>query len=274
MDPLVARLRSAGCVFAEDEAAALREAASSPEALEEMAVRRVAGEPLEQVLGWAEFDGLRIRVAPGVFVPRLRSTLMVRLAAERLRPENGPIAHPGPAAPPPGGSAAADRSVLRVIDLGCGTGAIGAAVAGRVPDAEVWAVDIDPAAVDCARRNLPPSRVLLGDLYEPLPAGLLARVICANAPYVPTDAIALMPPEARDHEHHVALDGGPDGLDVQRRLIAEARGRLTPGGALLVETSRAQADATAALVQAAGLTPKVHTDDEIDGTVVAGTAPR
>jgi len=246
MDPLVARLRSAGCVFAEDEAAALREAAHSPEELERMAVRRIAGEPLEQVLGYADFAGLRLRVAPGVFVPRLRSTLMVDLAAGVL---------------PPGAV---------VIDLGCGTGAIGAAVAARIAGAEVWAIDIDPAAVACARLNLPADHVLEGDLFSPLPLGLEADAICANAPYVPTGAIATMPPEARDHEHRVALDGGADGLDIQRRLIAEAPDWLAPGGTLLVETSRQQAEATAALMAAAGLQPQIHTDAALEGTVVAG----
>ncbi|MGZ4474169.1 MAG: putative protein N(5)-glutamine methyltransferase [Nocardioides sp.] len=246
MDLLVTRLRSAGCVFAEDEAAALREAARSPEELETMAVRRIAGEPLEQVLGYADFAGLRLRVTPGVFVPRLRSTLMVDLAAALL---------------PPGAA---------VIDLGCGTGAIGAAVAARVAQAEVWAVDIDPAAVACARLNLPADQVLEGDLFSPLPPGLKAGVICANAPYVPTAAIATMPPEARDHEHRVALDGGPDGLDIQRRLIAAAPPWLTPGGTLLVESSRQQAETTAALMAAAGLKPQIHTDAALDGTVVSG----
>ena len=241
---LTARLRAAGCVFAEDEAAALQEAATSAADLEAMAVRRIAGEPLEQVLGWAGFDRIRVRVLPGVFVPRLRTTLLVRLAAERL--------------------AVGDV----VVDLGCGTGAIGLAVAARVPGVEVWAVDVDPAAVACARLNLPPQRVLLGDLYDPLPAGLTARVICANTPYVPTDAIALMPPEAREHEHRVALDGGTDGLAVQRRAIAGAAARLGPGGSLLIETGRRQAEATVGLVHAAGLTGTVHADDEVEGTVV------
>ncbi|MCA1981653.1 putative protein N(5)-glutamine methyltransferase [Nocardioides nematodiphilus] len=246
MDLLVTRLRSAGCVFAEDEAAALREAAGSPEELETMAVRRIAGEPLEQVLGYADFAGLRLRVTPGVFVPRLRSTLMVDLAAALL---------------PPGAA---------VIDLGCGTGAIGAAVAARVAQAEVWAVDIDPAAVACARLNLPADHVLEGDLFSPLPPDLKADVICANAPYVPTAAIATMPPEARDHEHRVALDGGPDGLDIQRRLIAAAPPWLAPGGTLLVESSRQQAETTATLMTAAGLKPQIHTDAARDGTVVSG----
>ena len=91
-----------------------------------------------------------------------------------------------------------------------------------MPGVEVYAVDVDPAAVACARRNLPPDRVFEGDLYAALPRGAGGRVdvVVANAPYVPTEAIALMPREARDHEHRVALDGGADGLAVQRRVIA------------------------------------------------------
>lgn len=246
MDELVAQLRAAGCVFAEEEAAVLRSAASSSEELRTLADRRVAGEPLEQVVGWAAFDGLRVRVRPGVFVPRLRTTLLVRVAAGLL--------------------AAGDV----VVDLGCGSGAIGAAVAARVPGVEVWAVDIDPAAVACARLNLPPERVLLGDLADPLPAGLTARVVCANAPYVPTGEIGLLPPEARDHEHRVALDGGPDGLDVQRRVAAAVPALLAPGGSVLIETGRAQAPVTAALLEEAGLSVRLHVDDEIGGTVVEG----
>lgn len=252
-DELVARLRSAGCVFAEEEAAELRAAAGTAEELESMAVRRIAGQPLEQVVGAAWFDGRRIRLLPGVFVPRLRTTALVRLAADHL---TGPRHGRGPA------------PVL--LDIGCGSGAIGAAVLARVPDLQVWAVDVDPVAVDCARLNLPPERVLLGDLFAPLTAGLRADVICANAPYVPTGAIGSMPPEARDHEHRVALDGGSDGLDVQRRVIGEAPRWLATGGVLLVETSLAQAPATAALMRQAGLSARVHRDDDVEGTVVEG----
>jgi release factor glutamine methyltransferase len=243
-DPaLVARLRAAGCVFAEQEAALLLQAGGDLEAL---VARRIAGEPLETILGWAEFAGVRVACAPGVFVPRRRTSLMVDLATDLL------------------------RSGGRAVDLGCGTGAIGKATATRTPGAEVWAVDVDPAAVACARRNLPPDRVLLGDLYAPLPAGLRFDVVLANAPYVPTHEIALMPSEARDHEHRVALDGGRDGLDVQRRAIAGAPARLSPGGAILVETGRRQADATATLMQDAGLAPRIHTDDAIGATIAVG----
>jgi release factor glutamine methyltransferase len=242
---LVAQLRAAGCVFAEDEAALLLAAGGDLEALVE---RRVAGEPLEQVLGWAEFCGLRVVVEPGVFVPRQRTRLLVREAL----------------------ALAGAGSV--VLDLCCGTGAVGAAIAAAVPGAELHAADVDPAAVRCARRNVPGS-VYAGDLYDALPGTLHGRVdvLVANAPYVPTGAIALMPPEARDHEARAALDGGADGLDVQRRVAAGAPSWLAPGGWLLIETSGEQAPATMAAMTGAGLVARVVEDEELAGTVVIGT---
>jgi len=243
-DPLVARLRAAGCVFAEDEARLLRAAAGSPAELDELAARRVDGAPLEALLGWAEFCGLRIAVDPGVFVPRQRTAFLVAQAVRRAGP--GAV----------------------VVDLCCGTGAIGAAIAAAVPGVEVHAADVDPAAVACARRNLP--RVYQGDLYAALPERLRGRVdlLVVNAPYVPTAAIATMPPEARDHEPRIALDGGADGLDVQRRVAADAPAWLRPGGALLIETGADQAPRTAAVFAAAGLVPQVEYAE--DATVVIG----
>jgi release factor glutamine methyltransferase len=242
---IVARLRAAGCVFAEDEARLLAEA---PGDLGALVARRVAGEPLEALLGWAGFRGLRIVVEPGVFVPRQRTAFLVEQALAFARP---------------GGIA---------VDLCCGTGAIGAALAAAVPGLEVHAADVDPAAVACARRNLP--RAHQGDLFDALPSALRGRVdvLAVNAPYVPTSAIATMPPEARDHEPRVALDGGPDGVDVHRRVAAEAGEWLAPGGVVLIETSEAQAPATAAAL--AGLHPRIARDDERDATVVIGSMIR
>jgi release factor glutamine methyltransferase len=249
VESLVARLRAAGCVFAEEEAALLAEAADSAAELDAMAARRAAGEPLEQLLGWVEFCGLRLAVAPGVFVPRQRTALLVREVVALVRP----------------GSV--------VVDLGCGVGAIAAAVLAAVPGIEVYAADIDPTAVACARRNLPPDRVLEGDLYDALPAALRGGVdvVVANAPYVPSEAIALMPREARDHEHRVALDGGPDGLAVQRRVIERAPAWLRPGGHVLVETGRSQLEGTGAALREAGFDVVVTTDDETGGVVARGS---
>jgi release factor glutamine methyltransferase len=246
-DDVVRRLRDAGVVFAEEEAALLESAASGA-ALEALVARRVAGEPLEPLLGWAAFDGLRVPVDAHVFVPRRRTELLAREAA----------ALAGPAS--------------LVLDLCCGTGAVGLAVATRVPGAMVHAADVDPAAVANARRTLAASggTVWEGDLFAALPAGLRFDVIAVNAPYVPTERIADMPREARDFEPRVALDGGDDGLDLHRRVAAEAATWLAPGGAVLIETGRTQAAWTALLLEQAGLSASVVSDDEIDGTVAIG----
>lgn len=245
---LVERLRAAGCVFAEDEAALLTEAASRTGDLEQLVARRIAGEPLEVIVGWAGFRGRRIAVEAGVFVPRRRTEVLVDQA----------LAHAGDAAV--------------VVELCAGVAAVAAALAAERPDLEVWAAELDPVAVAVARRNLDPDRVVQGDLYAALPESLRGRVgiLIANAPYVPSAEIALMPPEARDHEQRAALDGGADGLDMQRRVIAGAREWLVPGGVLLVETSVRQAPATVALMTAAGFEARSVHDDDLDGTAAVG----
>jgi release factor glutamine methyltransferase len=111
-----------------------------------------------------------------------------------------------------------------------------------------------------------------GDLYDPLPSSLAGRIdlLLANAPYVPTESIALMPPEARLYEPRIALDGGTDGIDVHRRIAQSAGRWLTPQGHLLVETSRAQAAGTVAAFERHGLVAEVVSSDELDATVVIG----
>jgi release factor glutamine methyltransferase len=250
-DPeIVAVLRAAGCVFAEEEAAMLHAAAVDGERLERMLARRVLGEPLEQVLGWAEFCGLRVAVAPRVFVPRRRTEFLVERAVQLLGHGTRPV----------------------VVDLCCGTGAIGVAIAHRL-DVELHAADLDPDAIACARHNVTMAKIHEGDLYDALPLDLRGRVdlLAVNAPYVPTDEIRLMPPEARLHEHHVALDGGSDGLDLHRRVASGAPVWLRPGGTLLVETSRAQAEGTATACADAGLRPTTLSRDE--STLVEAVAP-
>ncbi|MDH6575834.1 putative protein N(5)-glutamine methyltransferase [Kitasatospora sp. MAP5-34] len=257
---IVTRLRAAGCVFAEDEAQLLISAAPDPAELDAMVERRVVGLPLEHVLGWAEFCGLRVAVDHLVFVPRIRTEFLVGQAAALAR-----------------ALGAERRSRTVVVDLCCGSGALGAALAATIGRVELHAADIDPAAVSCARRNLGTAggEVYEGDLYEPLPATLRGRVdiLLANAPYVPTEAIGLLPPEARMYEARVALDGGADGLDIQRRVAAEAAEWLAPGGHLLVETSERQAPLTVGVFTRHGLMPRLVTCDELDATVVIGTRP-
>jgi release factor glutamine methyltransferase len=248
---IVTRLRAAGCVFAEDEARLLIAAARTPAELDAMVGQRVAGLPLEQVLGWAEFCGLRITVAPGVFVPRRRTEFLVRQAVTLAR--RGDV----------------------IVDLCCGAGAIGAALAAAVDGVEVYAADIDPAAVRCARHNLPADRVFQGDLYAALPAALRGRVaiLAANVPYVPARDIELLPAEARAHEPRAALDGGADGLDVLRRVAIGAAAWLAPGGYLLSETSDRQASLAEAVVTASGLAARVARSPDLDATVIIARRP-
>jgi release factor glutamine methyltransferase len=221
---VVQRLRAAGCVFAEEEAQLLIQGADTPRALSEMVEQRVAGLPLEHVLGWVDFCGLRMAVDHGVFVPRRRTGFLVRRAALRCAPG------------------------ATVVDLACGCGAVGRAMAALVWPVTVYAVDIDPAAVRCARRNLAPidGRVYAGDLYEPLPAGLRGTVdvLVANVPYVPTGALGLLPPEARVW--------------------------LAPGGHLLVEIAHDQSDAARAALTRSGLVAAVERDPDLGATVVVG----
>jgi release factor glutamine methyltransferase len=238
-------------VYAEDEARLLIESSASEDELERAVARREAGEPLEVIVGWAEFCGLRVSIEPGVFVPRQRSALLVDLALEDLP---------------------ADRLPL-VLDLCCGSGALGLALAARI-ECELVATELDPAAVSCAGRNLAGrGRVYAGDLFDAVPTGLRGRfaVILANAPYVPSGEIALMPPEARDHEPLVALDGGADGLAVHRRIAAAAPDWLAPGGRLLIEVAEPQVDGALAMMSAAGLAAEVRHDDDRESIAVVGT---
>ncbi|MFC5730417.1 MULTISPECIES: putative protein N(5)-glutamine methyltransferase [Nocardioides] len=253
-DPdLVIRLRAAGCVYAEEEARVLCSAASSSDQLEAMVARRVAGEPLEYVVGWAEFDGLRVAVDPGVFVPRQRTSYLVELAATAL----AEVGDPGLA-----------------LDLCCGSGALGLALTTRRPGLRLHAVDSDPLAVACAARNLANVGGVahLGDLDAPLPVSLRGQVdvITANVPYVPSAVIALMPAESRDHEPRDTVDGGPDGLVLLRRVATLAPAWLRPGGWVFSEVSAAQAGTAVAAFRSAGLAAQVHHDPERDATVVSG----
>jgi release factor glutamine methyltransferase len=251
---VVGRLRAAGCVFAEEEAEMLLAAAAGADELDLMVERRAAGLPLEHIVGWAGFGGLRIEVGSGVFVPRRRTEFLVGHAVGLARP--GAVC----------------------VDLCCGSGAAGAVLLDRVRGAEVHAADIEPAAVRCARRNVEPrgGRVYEGDLFAPLPVELRGRVeiLVANVPYVPTEEIGLLPPEARDHEPLVTLDGGRDGLDVLRRVAAGAPEWLAPGGHLFMETSERQAErAVEAVTEVSDgrLAPEVITSEEWWATVVVAT---
>jgi len=248
---VISALRAAGCVYAEDEADLLLAEASSAAELAAMVARRASGVPLELVVGWAELCGVRIALDPGVFVPRRRTELLAREALS-LVPTNGA------------------RPV--VLDLCCGSGAVGAVMVATRPDLELHAVDVDPAAVACARRNLGGHVVHQGDLYDALPSRLHGSVdvVVANAPYVPTNELRLLPRDVAEHEPVVALDGGVDGLDIQRRIALGAHAWLRHGGHLLVETSEEQAARSLEAMQVAGLVARLVTSTDESATVAVG----
>ncbi|MCF2434271.1 methyltransferase [Streptomyces thinghirensis] len=212
--------------------------------------RRVTGCPLELVLGWAEFRGLRVAVAPGVFVPRRRTEFLVAEA----------LAH------------APDAAV--VVDLCCGSGAVGAALAAALDRPEVHAADVDPAAVRCARGNLADAG---GRVYAGRPVRRAARGAARPGGHTRGQralrAHRRGRPAARrgaGHEPLVALDGGTDGLEVLREVAAEAPRWLAPGGRLLAETSRRQAPAAVDAFARAGLTTRLAVCDELYAHVVIG----
>jgi release factor glutamine methyltransferase len=220
-DDLVARLRAAGSVFAEEEADLLRDRARDAGHLEEMTSRRIGGEMLEHVLGEVGFGGLRLRIRPGCFVPRRRTRLLARLAVAAAR-------------------AAAERTGRDpvLLELCAGVAPIASLCAARVPGIRLHAADIDPLPLASARRNLPASASMhVGDLFAALPPALHGGfdVIAAVPPYVPGRAIALLPRDAREHEPLRTVHGGADGLDVARRILVEGRDWLAPGGRVLLE---------------------------------------
>ncbi|MCH5584810.1 putative protein N(5)-glutamine methyltransferase [Shimazuella sp. AN120528] len=250
MPTVAAQLRNAGCVFAEEEAKLLLEAAQDESGLIKMVQQRASGLPIEHVIGWSEFCGHRIAVDKGVFVPRKRTEFLVEQAVKLAK--NGDI----------------------ILDLCCGSGALGIVVAASLDEYQLYASDLDPKAVQCARKNVTPvgGKVYEGDLFSPLPDYLQGRVniLLANTPYVPTDAIEFLPAEAREYEAWMALDGGEDGLEIQRRVASVAPLWLAPNGLLFVESSEQQALQTAEIFIQNELHPQIVRCNDLDATVVIG----
>ncbi|MCM3767564.1 putative protein N(5)-glutamine methyltransferase [Neobacillus niacini] len=248
---IINRLRNEGCVFAEEETQFLITEARSLEHLINMVEKRISGFPLEYVLGFTRFCGLRIEVEQGVFIPRRRTEFLVQQAKILASPYD------------------------HVLDLCCGSGAVGAAIATGLSKIFLHAVDIDPIAVQCASRNVTKigGHVYQGDLYDALPHSLKGKLnmIVANAPYVPADSLELLPRESRLYEPAVSLDGGKDGLDLHRLVAEDAPHWLVPGGHLLIETSERQGDKTAEIFVKVGLMARIIREEELDATVVIGT---
>jgi release factor glutamine methyltransferase len=198
--------------------------------------RRADREPLQQILGWEEFRGLRLLVTPDVLVPRPETEALVEWALQLL--------------PPPG----ARR--LRVADVGTGSGCIACALRVARHDLDVVAVDVSPAAARVARANAEvlgtPLHVVLADLMAPLRSGSLDAIV-ANPPYIADAQASALAPEIVLHEPRLALAGGADGLAVVRRVVDEAPRVLRAGGAIVMETGgAAHVDAVAARLRTHG----------------------
>ena len=225
--------------------------------------RRAAHEPVQHILGFEEFRGLRIAVTPDVLIPRPETEGLVERALELLR----------------------DRPEALVADIGTGSGAIACALAAARPDLEVLAVDQSLGALAVASDNVrglglaSRVRLLAGDLFGPLSSlsGSLDMVV-ANPPYCPSGVIPTLPVEVGRFEPRLALDGGPDGMRILRRIIAEAPGFLRPGAWLVMEIGEEQAGPLASLMAAEGFShigarrDLRHVERYIEGRWAAGAA--
>jgi release factor glutamine methyltransferase len=239
----LADLRRAGCIAAEEELSELEAAADGDgDVLRWYVARRCGGEPLAWIVGSVRFCGERVAVYAGVYVPRWQTEQLVGIAVDNL---------------PPTGLA---------VDLCTGAGAVSVVLARRRPLARVLATEIDPIALQCARAN--GVDVRQGDLADCLPASIEGRVdlVIAVAPYVPTTALRLLPRDVVAHEPLRALDGGPDGTVVLRRVVDVARRLLHPGGILCLEMAADQPRLLEPVLDAAGFDPGSVLLDE-DGDV-------
>lgn len=227
-DPLVARLRAVGCVFAEEEAAEIRRVLGDDDtAADAVVAARANGVPLEHALGVAMFAGVEVHVGARVFAPRARAEVLVDEAV------------------------AARPDALVVIDLGAGSGAVSAALAARLPEARVYAAELDPNAITTARRNAERYGFTVheGDWWDALPPALLGTVDLAVAylPHVPTARLDEIPGDYRTHEPDLAVAGGADGLDPLRAVLDAMDEWLAPDGILVTLVAEEQLETATTL---------------------------
>jgi release factor glutamine methyltransferase len=250
VDDVASRLAAAGCVAPHEEAVELLATAGDAGEIDALVARRASGEPLAWVVGSVWFCGIRVRVHPGVYVPRPHSELLARRAAALL-PDDG-IA----------------------VDLCTGSGAVARVLQVQRPSATVLATEVDPVAVACARAN--GVNALLGDLDDPLPAELVGAVdvVVAVTPYVPTGELRFLARDVVAFEPGHALDGGESGMRVLSSVVTRSSRWLRPGGWLILEIGGDQARAVAGRMAAAGLVDiAVVTDEDGDDRAIEGRRP-
>lgn len=212
--------------------------AEAAAALGQAIARRISGEPVHRILGWREFHGLRLALSPATLEPRPDTETLVDLALPEAR------------------EIAAGKGSVRILDLGTGTGAIALALLAQLPEAVATATDLSEEALETARRNAEAlgmaNRFTLvrSDWF----AGVAGRfdLIVSNPPYVDADEMSQLAREVRDHDPHLALSGGHDGLDAYRAIALGAAAHLVPGGAVAVEIGHRQKAAVTALFEEKG----------------------
>lgn len=224
----------------------------------ELVRRRGDREPMAYILGSAGFHAIDLHVEPGVLVPRPDTEALVDAALEWLGP--------------------AGESPLFVADVGSGTGAVGLAIAQARPDVRLYAIDVSPIALALTRKNVKALGldarvgVLEGSLLDPVPTGRTIDWVVSNPPYIPSREIDTLMPEVSRWEPRLALDGGPDGLDVYRALVPAARRRARRG--LLLEVGHDQSGLVSDLLRKSGFVD-VRTWTDLGGhqRVVGGRVP-
>ncbi len=221
----------------------------------ELIRRRAMREPVALIRGVKEFWSLRLRAAPGVLIPRPDTEALVEAVLEELR----------------------DRPVPNILEIGTGSGAIAVAIALENPRARIVATDIDKLALEAARfnaENLGASAsisFIASDLFTAFREGSKFDVVCCNPPYIPSDVIATLEPEI-NFEPRLALDGGPDGLNVIRQLVSQARNYLADRGALIIELGSEQEPWVREMFETLGGLHDVHAFPDLSGKprVVSG----
>jgi release factor glutamine methyltransferase len=195
------------------------------ESYQALIYRRLNHEPIQYIVGAWEFYGLEFALTPAVLIPRPATEGLIEAVLSELQPE----------------AVAAGRP-LRIVDVGTGSGIIAVSLAVHLPTAQITALDLSPGALEVAAANASRHRVadrirfLQSDLLAGLPSGEPRYdAVVANLPYIPQVDSARLHPQVRDHEPHLALFGGPDGLDLYRRFLPQARAALKPNGLLGLE---------------------------------------
>ncbi len=230
-------------------------------ALDKMIQRRLAREPLQYILGYDEFLGIKVFVGPGVLIPRPETELMAALAIKKIRTKNSEHR-----------TQTTDYGKrFTVLDLCTGSGCIALAIAKEFPDAEVFGSDISETSVRYAKENAEINRIknisfVHGPFFEPFETGpqLLFDLIISNPPYITADDIKSLQPEIRLWEPETALNGGPDGLDLYRKLIPSANRFLKPDGLIMLEIGYSQARDVKAIMRTAGYS-RIKTIKDLSG---------